>query len=200
MNHLSHETSLIFGFCVNRKTKDWHFIWIILHMKQVLFLVSVWIGKWERQWLSSIATWLSLIEIFGFDYRRLNYLFKAVIKVKVYILLTPLNHTFFYSKTGVYKSIHYLFISAQKHRLWYSLEPPRWGGSNEHLHSMFWAEMWKLSELLSENFYFLVVKFSIYLNRRVFVWLLRTRLTCFSRLMHFANRSEQCSSAALCDI
>ena len=34
---------------------------------------------------------------------------------------------------------------------------------------MFWAEMWKISEFLSENFHFLVVKFSVYLNRRVFV-------------------------------
>ena len=29
--------------------------------------------------------------------------------------------------------------------------------------------MWKMSEFLSENFPFLVVKFSIYLNRHVFV-------------------------------
>ena len=33
---------------------------------------------------------------------------------------------------------------------------------------MFWAEIW-ISEFLSENIQFLVVKFSIYLNRRVFV-------------------------------
>ena len=34
---------------------------------------------------------------------------------------------------------------------------------------MFWAEIWKISEFLSEIFHFLVVKFSVYLNRRVFV-------------------------------
>ena len=34
---------------------------------------------------------------------------------------------------------------------------------------MFWAEIWKISEFLSENFQFWVVKFSMYLNRRVFV-------------------------------
>ena len=28
----------------------------------------------------------------------------------------------------------------------YSLEPPRWGGSNEYPQSMFWAEIWKISE------------------------------------------------------
>ena len=53
----------------------------------------------------------------------------------------------------------------------YSLEPPRRGGSNEYPQSMFWAEMWKISEFffLSENFQFLEVEFSIYLNRHVFV-------------------------------
>ena len=51
----------------------------------------------------------------------------------------------------------------------YSLEPPRRGGSNEYPQSLFWAEIWKISEFLSENFQFLVVKFSVYLNRHAFV-------------------------------
>ena len=50
----------------------------------------------------------------------------------------------------------------------YSLEPPRRGGSNEYPHSMFWAEIWKYVIFLSENFYFLMVRFSVYLNRHVF--------------------------------
>ena len=36
---------------------------------------------------------------------------------------------------------------------------------------MFWAEIWRISEFLSENFHFLVVKFSVYLNRHVFITL-----------------------------
>ena len=69
--------------------------------------------------------------------------------------------------TGVY--IIFL-ISAQKNiDCGYSLEPPRRGDSNEYSQSMFWTEIWKVSEFLSENFHFLVVKFSIYLNRLVFV-------------------------------
>ena len=36
----------------------------------------------------------------------------------------------------------------------YSLEPPRRGGSNEYPQSMFWAEIWKISEFLSEIFLF----------------------------------------------
>ena len=55
---------------------------------------------------------------------------------------------------------------------------------------MFWAEIWKISEFLSENFQFLVVKFTIYLNRRVFVlvfWLvfLVYFLFCILLVLHF---------------
>ena len=48
----------------------------------------------------------------------------------------------------------------------YSLEPPRRGGSNEYLQSVFSAE----------NFHFFVVKFSVYLNRHVFVMYKNVRL------------------------
>ena len=51
----------------------------------------------------------------------------------------------------------------------YALEPPRRGGSNEYPQSMFWAEIWKLPEFFIWKFSFLVVKFSIYLDRHVFV-------------------------------
>ena len=34
---------------------------------------------------------------------------------------------------------------------------------------MFWAEIWKILEFLSETFQFLVLKFSIYLNRHAFI-------------------------------
>ena len=66
--------------------------------------------------------------------------------------------------------MHYFLISAQKHRLWYSLEPPRRGGSNEYPQSMFCEQQYeKYQNFLCENFQFLEVKFSIYLNKRVFV-------------------------------
>ena len=58
----------------------------------------------------------------------------------------PLKPHFYTVKLG-FTGVYIIFlISAQKHRLWYSLEPPRWGGSNEYLQSMFWAEIWKISE------------------------------------------------------
>ena len=71
-----------------------------------------------------------------------------------YITLTPLKSHFYIIKlgfTGVYISF---LISAQKHRLWYLLEPPRRGGSNEYPQSMFWAEMWKISEFFIWKFSF----------------------------------------------
>ena len=90
----------------------------------------------------------------------------------------PLKPHFYIVKLG-FTGVYIIFlISAQKHRLWYSLEPPRRGGSNEYPQSMFWAEIWKISAFFSENFHFLVVKFSVYLNRRVF-------------LMYIGNSSAQ---------
>ena len=37
----------------------------------------------------------------------------------------------------------------------YSLEPPRQGGSNEYPQSMFWAEIWKISDFFIWNFPFI---------------------------------------------
>ena len=68
--------------------------------------------------------------------------------------------------TGVY--IIFL-ISGQNIDCGYTLELPHRGGSNEYLQSMFWAEIKKYQNFSSENFHLLVVKFSIYLNRHVFV-------------------------------
>ena len=82
----------------------------------------------------------------------------------------PLKPHFYIVKLG-FTGVYIIFlISAQKHKLWYSLEPPLRGGSNEYPQSMFWAEMWKISVFFYlKNCRFLEVKFSIYLNRHVFV-------------------------------
>ena len=88
----------------------------------------------------------------------------------------PIKPHFYIVKLG-FTGLYIIFlISAQNMDCGYSLEPTRRGGSNEYPQSMFWAEIWKLSEFLSENFQFLVVKFSIYLNRHVFV--MGTHLFC----------------------
>ena len=59
-----------------------------------------------------------------------------------FIILTSLN-PLLYSETGLYRGVHYLSYFCLKRRLWYSLEPPQWGGSNVYPHYMFWAEIRK---------------------------------------------------------
>ena len=49
----------------------------------------------------------------------------------------PLKPHFYIEKLG-FTGVYIIFLtSAQKHRLWYSLEPPWRGGSNEYPQSMF---------------------------------------------------------------
>ena len=87
-----------------------------------------------------------------------------------YITLTP-QTPLLYNKTGVNRGIQYFSLFLLKNiDCGYPLEPPRRGGSNEYQQCVFWAEIWKMTiVILSVNFQFLEVKFSIYLNRRVFV-------------------------------
>ena len=47
--------------------------------------------------------------------------------------------------------LFFLFMLKNNIDCGYPLEPPRRGGSNEYPQTMFWAEIWKLSEFLSEN-------------------------------------------------
>ena len=66
----------------------------------------------------------------------------------------PLKPHFYIVKlgfTGVYIIFH---ISAQNVDCGYSLDPPRRGGSNEYPQSMFWAEIWKMSEFFIWKFSF----------------------------------------------
>ena len=78
------------------------------------------------------------------------------ITTKTYLYnFDPLHPHFYIVKlrfTGVY--IIFL-ISAQNIDCEYSLEPPRRCGSNKYPQSMFWTEIRKISEFLSENFQFL---------------------------------------------
>ena len=74
--------------------------------------------------------------------------------------IDPLKPHFYIVKLG-FTGVYIIFlISAQNIDCGYSLEPSH----------MFWAEIWKISEFFIWNFHvFLVVKFSVYLNRHVFV-------------------------------
>ena len=87
----------------------------------------------------------------------------------------PLEPHFYIVKLGFTGVCIIFLISAQNIDCGYSFEPPRRGGSNEYPQSMFWAEIWKISDFFLWKFsFFLVVKFSVHLNRRVFVM----RLNC----------------------
>ena len=70
----------------------------------------------------------------------------------------PFKPHFYIVKLGFTGVCIIFLISAQKIDCWYSLEPPR---HNE--------KYGKYQSFLSENFQFSEVKFSIYLNRRVFI-------------------------------
>ena len=64
----------------------------------------------------------------------------------------PLKPHFYIVKLG-FAGVQVIFlISAQNMDCGYSLEPPHRGGSNEYQQSMFWAEMWKISQFFIWKF------------------------------------------------
>ena len=80
----------------------------------------------------------------------------------------PLKPHFYIVKQG-FTGVYIIFlISAQKHRLWVLVRTASVSRSNEYHNLCFEQKQEKYQNFLSENFQFLVVKFSIFLNRRVF--------------------------------
>ena len=64
----------------------------------------------------------------------------------------PLKPHFYTVKLG-FTGVYIIFlILLENIDCGYALEPPRRGGSNEYPQSMFWTEIRKISEFLSENF------------------------------------------------
>ena len=61
----------------------------------------------------------------------------------------------FYTVKLGFTGIYIIFLAAQNIDCGYSLEPPRRGGSNEYPQSMFWAEIWKISDIFTWKFSFL---------------------------------------------
>ena len=91
--------------------------------------------------------------------------YSSITKTRLYSF-DPLKLHFYMIKLGFTSFL----ISAQKHRLWYSLEPPLRGGSNEY-HNLCLEQKYEKYQIffLSENFQYLVVKLLVYLYGRVFV-------------------------------
>ena len=79
----------------------------------------------------------------------------------------PLKPHFYIVKLGLQGYTLFLLFLLKNIDCGYSLEPPRRGGSNEYPQSVFEQKCEKY-EFLFENVQFLEMKFSIYLNRRVF--------------------------------
>ena len=76
----------------------------------------------------------------------------------------PLKPHFYIVKLG-FTGVYIIFLFLLKNiDCGYSLEPPRRGGSNEYPQSMFWAEIWKISEFFMRKLPFFGGKiFSVYL-------------------------------------
>ena len=96
------------------------------------------------------------------------YILAHITKTRLYNS-DPLKPHFYIVKLG-FTGVYIIFlISAQNIDCGYSLEPPRRGGSNEYHNLCFEQKYEKYQNFLSENFHFLVGKFSVHLNRHVFV-------------------------------
>ena len=78
---------------------------------------------------------------------------KIITKTRLYNF-DPLEPHFYIVKLGFTGVCIIFLISAQNIDCGYSLEPPRRGGSNEYPQSMFWAEIWKISDFFLWKFSF----------------------------------------------
>ena len=86
-------------------------------------------------------------------------LFAISSRKHTYIIFTP----FYIVKLG-FTGVYIIFlISAQNIHCGYALQPPRRGGSNGYPQSMFWAEIWKISE-------FFIWKFSVFLDEIFYIF------------------------------
>ena len=82
----------------------------------------------------------------------------------------PLKPHFYIVKLG-FAGVYIIFlISAQKHRLWVLIRTASAEAVLTSTHNLYFEQKYEKYKLfLSENLQFLEVKFSVYLNRRVFL-------------------------------
>ena len=126
-----------------------------LHYFRRVWLVE---SKCNAVFILPYIHWAGIMELFSlckFRKHHKRYLYNFY----------PLKPHFYIVKLGLTRVYIIFLISAQNIDCGYSLE----AGSNEYPQSMFWTGIYKISEFVIWNFPFLVLKFSIYLNRRVFV-------------------------------
>ena len=102
---------------------------------------NMWVRR-KSHWAHSLLHWI------------MNTLRNVITKTRLYNFDT-LKPNFYVVKLGFTGVYIICLISAQNIDCGYSLELPRRGSSNEYPQSMFWAEIWKISE-------FFIWKFSIF--------------------------------------
>ena len=88
--------------------------------------VIIIIHTWMIQWLISAAPYLPIMNSCLFKYMYTE------------------NFTSKKNENFQTKNSDFFYISAQNIYCGYSLEPPRWGGSNDYPQSIFWAEIRKI--------------------------------------------------------
>ena len=100
----------------------------------------------------------------------------------------PLKPHFYIVKTGVYSGIHVHYFSyfCSKHRLWVFIRTAGEAVLTSTQNLCFEQKYEKYQSFLSENFQFLEVKFSIYLNRCVFVMVVFKNIYIIQRLHDFS--------------
>ena len=121
-----------------------------------------WIILSSKRWITTTRLWSARLHVpyniwwkQGSSYVYIVWQRFGAPRKHIYIILTP-----FYIVKLKFTGVYIIFlISAQNIDYRYLLELPHRSGSNEYPQSMFWAEMWKVLELLHANFQFLVVNF-----------------------------------------
>ena len=98
-------------------------------------------------------------------------MFKGTVSItKTYLYnFDPLKPRFYIVKLGFIGYTLIFLFPLKNIDCGYSFEPPRRGGSNEYPQLYVLSRNMKSTGFSSESFHFLVIQFSIHLNRRVFV-------------------------------
>ena len=97
-------------------------------------------SRWHKQTTSSDAGFLGILRV--------------ITKTCLYSF-DPLKPHFYIVKLGFTGYTLFYSLLLKNIDCGYSLELPHWGGSNEFPQSMFWAEIWKISE----DFYLKIFSF-----------------------------------------
>ena len=143
--------------------KSWYFIWIVCQADNSHEISRlVFFEKKKKKKNNKCRLLQVLLGILRVKPHSSCLLTVSITKTRLYDF-DPLKPHFYIVKlgfTGVYISF---LIFAQNIDCGYSLEPPRWGSSNEYPQSMFWAEILKTSKFFIwkfsgfERWYFLYI-------------------------------------------